>query len=100
MMLVLMVLWVANIKAQGARKLWQAARRAGHEIGRDQVARLMRVMEIEGISRQRRRVFTTRRNPDAVCAPGSGESQLHRRSTGRVVGDRSDIRPDPHGDGV
>jgi putative transposase len=69
MMQVLMVLWVANRKVYGAHKLWKAARRAGHDIGRDQVARLMRVMEIEGISRRRRKVFTTIADPDAVRAP-------------------------------
>ena len=42
MMQVLMVLWVANRKVYGAHKLWKAARRGGHDIGRDQVARLMR----------------------------------------------------------
>jgi len=69
MMRVLMVLWVANRKVYGAHKLWKAARRAGHEIGRDQVARLMRAMEIEGISRRRRKVYTTIADPDAVRAP-------------------------------
>ena len=69
MMQVLMVLWVANRKVYGAHKLWKAARRAGHDIGRDQVARLMRAMEIEGISRRRRKVFTTIADPDAVRAP-------------------------------
>ena len=64
-----MVLWVANRKVYGAHKLWKAARRAGHDIGRDQVARLMRKMEIEGVSRRRRKVFTTRADPDAVRAP-------------------------------
>jgi putative transposase len=68
MMQVLMVLWVANRKVYGAHKLWKAARRAGHDIGRDQVARLMRAMAIAGVSRQRRRVFTTRPDPDAVRA--------------------------------
>jgi putative transposase len=68
MMQVLMVLWVANRKVYGAHKLWKAARRAGHDIGRDQVARLMKIMEIEGVSRQRRKVFTTRPDPDAVRA--------------------------------
>jgi putative transposase len=68
MVQVLMVLWVANRKVYGAHKLWKAARRAGHDIGRDQVARLMKVMEIEGISRQRRKVCTTRQDPDAVRA--------------------------------
>jgi putative transposase len=69
MMQILMVLWVANRKVYGAHKLWIAARKAGHDIGRDQVARLMKIMEIEGISRQRRKVFTTRQDPDAVRAP-------------------------------
>ena len=68
MMQVLMVLWVANRKVYGAHKLWKAARRAGHEIGRDQVARLMRELGIRGVSR-RRKVFTTRPDPDAVRAP-------------------------------
>jgi putative transposase len=69
MMPVLMVLWVANRKVYGAHKLWIAARKAGHDIGRDQVARLMRAMAIEGVSRQRRTVFTTRPDPDATRAP-------------------------------
>ena len=69
LMQVLMVLWVANRKVYGAHKLWKAARRAGHDIGRDQVARLMRELRIEGVSRQRKKVFTTRPDPDAVRAP-------------------------------
>jgi putative transposase len=69
MMQVLMVLWVANRKVYGAHKLWKAARRAGHDIGRDQVARLMRELAIEGVSRRRKKVFTTRQNPDALRAP-------------------------------
>ena len=65
---ILLALWVANRKVYGARKLWKAARRAGHEIGRDQVARLMRELGVRGVSR-RRKMFTTRQNPDAVRAP-------------------------------
>ena len=68
MMQVLMVLWVANRKVYGAHKMWKAARRAGHDIGRDQVARLMGELDIRGVSR-RRKVFTTRPDPDAVRAP-------------------------------
>ena len=68
MMQALMVLWVANRKVYGAHKLWKAARRAGHDIGRDQVARLMRELGIHGVTR-RRKVFTTRPDPDAVRAP-------------------------------
>ena len=69
MMPLLLVLWVANRKVYGAHKLWKAARRAGHDIGRDQVARLMRELGIEGISRCRKRVVTTRPDPDALRAP-------------------------------
>ena len=48
---VLIVLWVANRRVYGAHKLWKAARRSGHDVGRDQVARLMRTMQIAGVSR-------------------------------------------------
>ncbi len=66
---VLLSLWVTNRKVYGAHKLWKAARRAGHDIGRDQVARLMRSLGIEGISRRRKRVFTTIADAGAVRAP-------------------------------
>ncbi len=69
MMQILMALWVLNRKVYGAHKLWKAARRAGHDVGRDQVARLMREMGIEGISRRRKKVFTTIADPDATRAP-------------------------------
>jgi putative transposase len=68
-MQILMVLWVTNRKVYGAHKLWKAARRAGHDIGRDQVARLMRELGIEGISRRRKKIFTTIADPDATRAP-------------------------------
>ena len=38
---ILLALWQANYSVYGAHKLWKAARRAGHDIGRDQVGRLM-----------------------------------------------------------
>ena len=69
MMPVLMGLWIANRKVYGAHKLWKAAVRAGHEIGRDQTARLMRELGIEGVSRRRKKVFTTVSDPDATRAP-------------------------------
>ncbi len=69
MLPIVLALWLANRKVYGAHKLWKAARRAGHDIGRDQVARLMRELDIEGVSRLRRKVFTTRQDPDALRAP-------------------------------
>jgi putative transposase len=61
---ILVALWMANYRVYGAHKLWKAARRAGHELGRDQVARLMRTADIHGVSR-RRRLRTTRPDPTA-----------------------------------
>jgi len=69
MLQVLMVLWVTNRKVYGAHKLSKAARRGGHDIGRDQTARLMRELDIRGISRRRKKVFTTVSDPDAVRVP-------------------------------
>jgi putative transposase len=69
MMPILLGLWATNRKVYGAHKLWKAARRAGHDIGRDQVARLMRELDIRGVSRRRNKVFTTRPDPDAMRAP-------------------------------
>ena len=65
---ILVALWTANYRVYGAHKLWKAARRAGHEIGRDQVARLMRHAGIAGVSRKRR-LRTTRPDPSAPRPP-------------------------------
>ena len=56
-----MALWLANYAVYGKRKLWKAARRGGHDIGREQTARIMRQLGIRGASRAKKR-FTT--HPD------------------------------------
>jgi putative transposase len=61
---ILVAIWMANYRVYGAHKVWKAARRGGHDIGRDQVARLMRQAGIEGVCR-RKRVRTTRSDPTA-----------------------------------
>ena len=61
-------LWEKNYSVYGRRKLATAARRAGLDIGRDQVARLMRDQGIRGASREKKR-FTTHADPVAVRAP-------------------------------
>jgi putative transposase len=66
---ILLALWIANLRVYGARKLWIAARDAGHDIGRDQVARLMRSLGIRGVSKARKRVVTTESDPTADRAP-------------------------------
>lgn len=64
----LVELWKANYSVYGARKLWVAARKAGYEIGRDQIARLMRQAGIRGIKRSKR-VRTTRSDDSAERSP-------------------------------
>ena len=75
MMPILLALWQANYRVYGARKLAKAARRAGHDIGRDQTARLMRLMAIRGVTR-RRRVTTTRRDDQAARHPDRVDRQF------------------------
>jgi putative transposase len=64
-------LWEDNYRVYGARKIWKAAQRAGYDVGRDQVARLMRAAGIAGV-RRGKRVLTTKtdrgmpRHPDLV----------------------------------
>ncbi|MFL6044834.1 MAG: IS3 family transposase [Propionibacteriaceae bacterium] len=62
-------LWQNNWGVYGARKLWHAARRAGHDIGRDQVARLMRLAGIAGTVRGRHRTVTMQRDQTAPRHP-------------------------------
>jgi putative transposase len=64
----LLALWRANYEVYGIQKLWKAAQRAGLEVGRDQVARLMRELGIAGARRQKR-VRTTRADEQAARHP-------------------------------
>ena len=50
----LLELWESNYSVYGVRKLWKAAQRVGIQIGRDQVARVMKILEIEGVRREKR----------------------------------------------
>jgi putative transposase len=65
----LRTLHTENWGVYGARKLHQAAQRAGIDVGRDQVARLMRIAGITGAVRGRHRTRTTTRDPGAPRHP-------------------------------
>ena len=65
----LVTLWQQNWGVYGVRKLWHAARRAGIEVGRDQVGRLMAIAGIRGVVRGRHRTVTTRRDQAAARHP-------------------------------
>ena len=62
-------MWKANRRLYGAEKLWTAALDDGLQIGRDQVARLMGILGIEGVRRGRHRTKTTVRDPKAARHP-------------------------------
>lgn len=64
----LLALWAANYEVYGIRKLWIAALRAGEDLGRDHVARLMRELGIAGV-RRGRAVRTTKADDKAPRAP-------------------------------
>lgn len=65
----LFTLWEENWRVYGVRKLWHAARRANLRVGRDQVARLMRLAGISGAVRGRHKTVTTRRDDRAPRHP-------------------------------
>jgi transposase InsO family protein len=61
-------IWKKNYSVYGKRKLLKAALRQGLEVGRDQVARLMKRQGIRGASRAKRR-FTTHADAGHLRAP-------------------------------
>src|SRR3954464_15089043 len=59
-----------NWGVYGVRKLWHAARRAGIDVGRDQVGRLMALAGVRGAVRGQHRAAATRRDERAPRPPG------------------------------
>ncbi len=83
LMPILFAIWTANFEVYGVRKMWKAMVRAGHDIGRDQTARLMAQLGIRGV-RKGRKPKTTKSDPAASRPPdlvdrhfqASGPNQL------------------------
>lgn len=63
-----MTVFRANYSVYGVHKIWKALQRAGEDVGRDQVARIMRGLGIAG-ARRGAKVFTTRADGKAVRPP-------------------------------
>jgi putative transposase len=59
----------ANYLAYGSRRMWKALLRAGEQVGRDRVARLMRRHGIQGAKRRGKPWRTTRPDAKALRAP-------------------------------
>ena len=64
----LRVIHAKNYGVYGVRKMWHAVRRAGWDVGRDQVARLMNIAGIKGVRRGRTPI-TTRPTPEVDSRP-------------------------------
>ena len=62
----LVTLFRDNRKVYGVRKLWHEMRRAGFDVGRDQVARLMRIAGIRGAVRGEHTTRTTERGEQSA----------------------------------
>ena len=62
-------LHAANYSAYGYRRTWKALIRAGEEVGRDRVRRLMRANGIEGAKRRGKPWRTTKADPTARRSP-------------------------------
>jgi putative transposase len=59
----------ANYLAYGSRRMWKALLRAGENVGRDRVARLMRTAGIQGAKRRGKPWRTTKADPLARRSP-------------------------------
>ena len=79
----LVAIWSANFRVYGVRKLWRAAQRAGYDLGRDQVARLMDVAGIEGLRRGKKRK-TTKPDPGATRHPDLVERAFGAEAPNRL----------------
>ena len=62
-------LYRKNRCVYGVRKMWHAAHRAGLQLGRDQVGRLMRIAGVQGVRRGAHQATTTTRDERAARHP-------------------------------
>jgi putative transposase len=89
-------MWRANRSLYGADKLATAMRKAGYDVGRDQVARLMGIVAIEGVRRGKHPTVTTVRRRQGRPPPRPHPPGVeHTDTTGPVVGGRLHLRLDP-----
>ena len=83
----------ANYSAYGYRRTWIALRRAGEEIGRGRVQRLMRQAGIQGAKRRGKPWRTTTPDPEAARRPDLVERDFSATAPNRLwVGDFTYLR--------
>jgi hypothetical protein len=74
----------ANYYAYGYRRTWKALLRAGEDVGRDRVKRLMRAEGIQGAKRRGKPWRTTRPEPAGPPPPGPGGAELRCAGLARL----------------
>jgi len=83
----------ANYCAYGYRRMWIALQRAGEEVGRGRVARLMREAGIQGAKRRGRPWRTTMPDPEALRRPDLVQRDFSAAGPDRLwVGDFTYLR--------
>jgi putative transposase len=86
-------LHAANYYAYGYRRTWKALLRAGEDVGRDRVKRLMRRHDIQGAKRRGRPWRTTRPDPQAQRRPDLVQRDFSAPAPDRLwVADLSNLR--------
>ncbi|XEO16940.1 IS3 family transposase [Buchananella sp. 22MD1512] len=81
-----------NTYVYGVRKMWHALKREGYDVGRDQVARLMRLAGLRGVVRGRKAV-TTRSAPGTDTRPDLVERHFARSAPNQLwVADTTYVR--------
>jgi putative transposase len=79
--------------AHGYRRMWRALRRAGEQVPRCRVQRLMRAHGIEGAKRRGKRWRTTRPDPQAQRGPDLVRRDINTEAPNRLwVADLSYLR--------
>jgi putative transposase len=86
-------LHAANYHAYGYRRMWLALRRAGEQVGRGRVQRLMRINGIVGAKRRGKPWRTTKPDPQAACRPDLVQRDFRADAPNRLwVADISYLR--------
>ena len=76
----------ANYHCYGYRRTWLALKRAGVDVGRDRVKRLMRAHGIQGAKRRGKPWRTTIARSGGACGRRTGRPRLQRARPGSAVG--------------
>lgn len=88
--------FIDSLETYGAPRVHAELREAhGIRVGRKRVARLMRQLELEGISRRGRRRCTTDPRPRGRAGAGPRRSPLHSCSAERAMARRHHLPADP-----